>query len=326
MASIKKASISMLMVGVLAFGILASLPGAQAQLSPTLSVSVTEPEGRIAPQIDRGTVDFTWTYTITGGTVQQALGDLEGDVIVDFGITCKPQDSYIQILSGESVLVNLADGTQQTGGNAYVIGPKTHSITVTPTRTAPGLKPIECDVTATATSSAQNSIPTANAPNSKFSVIPEYYGLVEATVAGAKLVKTGPQKEVNYAIEVGNFGNAETRVSFAFPEGGIPATGNWDHLLPDPILLDARGGEQATKQAIFTISTPYKNGWNNLQGTYTIQVNGVSTDDKEQTAEPVTLSMLTRVRGVYVPALEPIVMVGAILGMALLARSRIGRD
>lgn len=306
------------MAGLIAFGALAAIaPTAQAQVDAgtQLSFTISEPDGRIRPQIDTDKVSITWTYQVTGSQLQATLGDLEGGVVLDFDITCEPQNTYLQVLSGTQVLIPVA--SIDAGDNTIT---ETFEVSVSPSRDAPGLKPITCNVDGTASGSG-NALPPADF-SSGFSVIPEYYGLVEAKVTGSKLQKAGPQQEVSYLIDVTNFGNAETRVTFNFPEGGLPSGSGWDQLLPDPILLDAKGGERQTSQATFTVSTPYKNGWNNLQGSYTLQVNPVSTDDREQEAESVTLNVITRVRGVYVPGFEPIAMIGAVLGIALLARFR----
>lgn len=81
-----------------------------------------------------------------------------------------------------------------------------------------------------------------------------------------------------------------------------------------------------TKQASFVVSTPYQNGWNNDETTLVFRLQPVSTNHQDTKGQEVSVNVLARVRGIYVPGPEPMLLVGAILGAALVARLATKKD
>jgi hypothetical protein len=135
------------------------------------------------------------------------------------------------------------------------------------------------------------------------------------------LKQAGPQKQVPFELEVTNFGNARTQYLFEITNS---PGGKWNALPPEVMLLDSPNSGQGTptNTATFTVATPFKNGWNNAEGAYTITIKPSAADDPEKVGNPLTANVLVRVRGVYVPGVEPFVMVAAVLGAALVLRAR----
>lgn len=292
-------------------------PIASAQGNPTIDFTLGGYNGAPVQPISQPVrVDVQWTYSLPVSQLQNLAGPT-GTVTATFDVQC-PQDKILQSGSEDVIITLTATQTTPYSG--------TLPITLIVLREAPGLVPIQCTISASATSAGGSSpaVPASNTKGGSFTVTPEYFSLLEAT-SSSKLRQGGPQKQIPFAIDLTNFGNAGTKVNFEVTE---KPRGGWQGLLPDPVLLDAPGGNLQTKQIVFNVATPYKNGWNNEEGAFTIKMTPeyqFKTSDT-QVGSPVTLTVLARVRGVYVPSLEPMVLVGAILGTALLARLRAGDE
>lgn len=288
-------------------------PTATAQGAPTLEYSIKKvPTTPVKPVSQLVPIDIEFSYTLPVAPAQNLAGPT-GSATATFDVKC-PQDKILQ--SGSEAKIITLEPTHQ---GAYT---DTVTIQLVVLREAQGLVPIQCTVdgSVSAVGGGTASIPASNSKPDSFVITPQYFSLLEATSA-SKLRQGGPQKQIPFAIDLTNFGNAGTKVLFAVesaPKGG------WQGLLPDPVLLDPPGGNLQSKQITFNVATPYKNGWNNEEGAFTISMTPEYQfkDSDEQVGSPVTLTVLARVRGVYVPSLEPMVLVGAILGTALLARLR----
>ena len=194
----------------------------------------------------------------------------------------------------------------------------TVNIQITVLREAPGMTPAQCTVTGSVGAMQGAAVPASTTDTDSFQIIPDYLPYIEAQSA-AKLRQGGPQKQIPFAIDLTNFGKAATKVSFAIESA---PSGKWQGLLPDPALLDPPGGNLQSKQITFNVATPYKNGWNNDEGAFTLSMTPEYQYNSEKTGSPITVTVLARVRGVYVPSLEPMVMVSALLGAAMLIKLR----
>lgn len=290
----------------------AILPTAEAQstsldMSMSLSKQLLIPEGEVATLTVDVMYSFTGVASPTGTAASQA-------VTVTFTPTCP---TYILVVGPETKIINLPpQGVAQNNFQGEVQA----QFAVTVTREAPGLKTLTCSMEVTASELAATAAPAPPPVKQSFSLIADYYALVQAKV-NSKLKTAGPQKNVPFDIELSNFGNARTQVSFEV--GERPSGKRWNALLPDNLILDSPngGGEGKTSDTTtFTVATTYKNGWNNEQGAFQVIMKPSSADQPEKVGNPITANVLVRVRGVYIPTLEPLLMLGAVLGVALVAR------
>jgi len=269
------------------------------------------PEGQVASL--SMTVEYKFSAT------QSPLGSAQNQAVT---ITFTPQNcpSEVLIVGPKTKIVTVRPEGQAPTGNSAGGGSVDASFSVTVTRDAPGLKTISCDMVISGSELAANVAPAPPDITESFSLIADYYSLVQAKVA-SKVKQAGPQKNVPFEIEISNFGNARTQVSFEL--ASEPNGKRWEAVLPDNLILDSPtgGGEGKTSDtATFTIATTYKTGWNNEQGSYQIIMKPTSADQPDKQGNPISANVLVRVRGVYVPSLEPIVLLGAVIGLALVAR------
>lgn len=296
------------MVGVALLAVVLLAPVATAQgPQPTFTFAVGGlPSGPITPIEQTVNIDFEFMYT---QKVQpQGLGGLAGNAQVTFDVNC-PQDKLL--VSGGTTQILPISGSSTTG--QY---PGTVTIQIQALREAPGLTPITCTVSGSVGEVVATGVPASNTEEKSFALTPDYLPYIEATAA-SKLRQGGPQKQIPFAIDVTNFGNAATKVSFSIEQ---QPKGRWQGLLPDPALLDPPGGNQQSKQIVFNVATPYKNGWNNDEGAFTLLLTPEYQYNSEKVGSPQQVTVLARVRGVYVPGLEPTVMLAALVGSALVLR------
>lgn len=282
-------------------------PAATAQAPEFGFTTSGVPNGPVTPIEQIINIKFDYKYTIKLPP-QTALSTV-GSATVTFQVNC-PQDRLL-VTGSTTDIVTVALGTTFTFSG-------TVPIQITVLREAPGMTPAQCTVTGSVGPMQNPAVPASNPDQDSFQIIPDYLPYIEAQSA-AKLRQGGPQKQIPFAIDLTNFGNAATKVSFAIDSA---PGGDWQGLLPDPALLDAPGGNLQSKQITFNVATPYKNGWNNDEGAFTISMTPEYQYNSEKKGSPITVTVLARVRGVYVPSLEPMVMVSALLGAAMLIKLR----
>lgn len=293
---------------------------AVAMLVPSVSAAslVAEisgtPPTEIAPESGIGTLRIAYVYDLqnqlaSGASLQKS------SVGIGFTHTCTNSNVFI---SGPAVkLLEITPG----GTSAQFTGDA--SFQVTANRQAPGLQLVSCTTTVSG-DALQGAFPGTEKPSDAkvgYQVSIDYYGLVQAKIAN-KLQQAGPQKQVPFEIEVTNFGNARTEIQFEV--GNAPSGKNWNALIPDNIILasPAVGDGKTTDVATFTVSTPYKTGWNNIEGGYQILLKPRAADEPDKIGSEISASVLVRVRGVYVPTLEPLFMIGALASAAIAVRRK----
>ena len=304
---------SMILVGValLVVATLLAPMGAAQAVNPKVNiVKVGQPTTPIKPQIDNPSFTVEFNYVLDNAAFSVS-GAVNAVVAVDLTFQCQ---NGVQVTGPGQVLVAITpgptDSTFEGRGSFQISIP----------RTAPGLTAIPCVLKAKA-QQVNAGIPASPETTAPFSVTADYYSVNQVKLA-SKLKQSGPQKQVPFEMEVTNFGNARTQ--YVFEIGSEPSKGKWNAILPEVLLLDSPNSGQGspTNTAIFTVATPFKNGWNNEEGSYQIIIKPSSADDPSKSGNPLTANMLVRVRGVYVPSLEPFVLLGAVLGTALLLRMR----
>ena len=298
-------------VAILAAVVVSTQAAAQAANPGMTITDVVEPTAPIKPEIENPQITVKYTYTLdtqvhTGATAAN------GNLNIDFKFTCPP---YV-VVTGATTVVKQVTPSTTPGTSSY---PDEAKFNIAIKRTAPGLEQIPCTVTATA--KALGQIPQVSSSATPFSVSADYYSLLQATVQ-SQLKQSGPYKQVPFQIELTNFGNARTQVRFELTNE--PPGGKWDAILPTQLILESPNTGLTPTQgtATLTISTTYKNGWNNEQGAYGIAIKSVAADSPDKVGNELSTNFLVRVRGIYVPSLEPVVMLGALLGCAFLLRLR----
>lgn len=302
---------SMILAGLaLTAAALMLVPSVAAQ-APTLDVSIAPPAKAVQPEIKSESMSVTVTWN-EGNAVQPLAGVQNGQIAITFNPSCP---NGIRVVGPAQRFINIA--TPEANAEYTV----TADFQVSAPRSAPGLVGLQCTMGVKASQVMQSTVPAVEEVTSNFEVSVDYYSLNQVKVA-TKLKQSGPQKQVPFEMEVTNFGNART--SYLFEIGNQPKSTKWNELLPEVLLLDSPNSGQGSNvnTAIFTVATPFKNGWNNDEGSYQILIKPAAADDNTLTGTPLTANVLVRVRGVYVPSLEPLVMLGAILGSALILRLR----
>ncbi len=313
MTNRKQALIAVSVVAVLLFGALAVIPNASAQGGaappPTFTIKVKNaPTAPLKPVEDSGQIQVEYTYSLSQ-PVQNTFG-VTTTVTIEIEMVC---NQCVSVTGDTNEVLAIPAG----GASGFT---KTSTITkfVTINRAAKALDEIPCTITGNAKSSNIQQIPNGAEQTTTTSIKPDYFGVIEAKSVGNKLQQGGPQKQIPFALEVKNFGNGETKVRFQVVER--PGNERWQALPPDQMILDQKDGANANGQTTFTVSTPYKNGWNNEEGAFLLRLIPEYNFDSEKKGGEVDIQLLARVRGVYVPSLEPMVMVGAVIGSAMMAR------
>lgn len=269
----------------------------------------------IKPELETPTITLPFKYVFDPG--QQVTGLAKTSVEAKLNLNCV--DKVNILISGpQSVQVPI---DVQSGAGAATI-PFKFEFKIGVTRDLPGLKQITCNYSVDVTAPSQaGTAPITEGAKGSFPVSASYYGLVQAKVA-QQIKQGGPQKDIPFEIAVDNLGNAKTTVQFTIEDR--PGSTKWDQALPDDLILFSPTNPigKTSDTAIFTVTTPHKTGWNNEQGSYRLRMTTYASDDPSSVGPSVATNMIIRVRGVYVPGLEPVVLVGAVLGAAMVARMR----
>jgi hypothetical protein len=124
----------------------------------------------------------------------------------------------------------------------------------------------------------------------------------------------GPQKQIPFAIDLSNGGNSRTRVAFAMDRPG----GQWNAILPETVVLEP--GETAT--AVFTVVTPFHQGYNAEGATFALRVLPSADADPAVAGEPRSVEVHARAEGWYVPGPSLPLALAALAGAALALRRR----
>lgn len=167
---------------------------------------------------------------------------------------------------------------------------------------------------------AVGGLPATPPSKSNAPITAAYYGLISANVP-VTIAQAGPQKQITYTLEVTNLGNSESLINVALiaaPEAGE----KWQPVTPTQVTLTSpnKGGTSNSATINFLVSTPYRNGWNNKEATFQLEIQPSSVKDPDSKGNTIKVNVLARVRGIYVPGPEPAILMLAAIGTALVAR------
>ncbi len=313
-----KMSTRLLAVGLAALFLVTVLPiGAQAQgtgqFPPEFTIKTpTMDKSTLKPDIDIGILTVPWSFSFkTQGTQLSQTASPSGTIQWE-PVNCDKSGVIVSGAFSETFALPAGQATSVDG---------TSKFNVEVTQDAPGESSILCTVRGKVTAIFGSQVPETGTAQAQFPVKAAFLGLLSVNVP-TTIKQAGPQKQIRYDLEISNLGNSRTDVLFTFPEGTDPTKGGWKPVPPTKITLEstAQGGSATTSTVGFLVSTPFKNGWNNEETTMTLEVTPTSTKDTSSVGQVVQVNILARVRGVYVPTLEPILMVGAVLASAMVAR------
>lgn len=313
MKALLKATLAALFVATV-FAVMTPTANAQAtaliiETGPLNPASI-EPDG--APS----SFKITATYTISNAALTP-VGAVSTTANVVITYSC-PTDV---VISGPSSILIPIQPTSSSGGTATGTYKGEASYTITATRNVPGLKGLSCQINGQVSEIGNAAaLPSASSKATlQFSV--KYFSLIQAKV-DSKIQEAGPQKQIPYNIVLENKGNAQTNILFEL-QGFEASSSKWNPILPEVLILDSFGDPNQKTQdtATFSVATPFKNGWNNEEKAFTVLMKPSAS--KDATAGNVlTANVLARVRGIYVPALEPLAVLGAAMAVAVVVRSR----
>lgn len=296
----------------LLFALAVLAPNATAQLNkPSFTInSVTINKSPLAPDIETGTVTVTSIYSFT--QIATNVGGVTTPT-VQLKWTQPTCDKAGTLIAGS---LNQAVPLDNTGQKtSYTI---TSTFILSISQAAPGETDILCTFKGKVSAVVGTQIPETDEASANLLVKARYLGLLSASV-GTTIQEGGPQKEIRYEIELTNLGNALTNVNFALK---TTAPAGWSPVPPTPIIMQSQqqGGTEFNTKVAFLIQTPHKNGWNNDETTFQLEITPSSTKDPTLQGNPIAVNVLARVRGIYVPGPEPILMLGALLGAVMVSR------
>lgn len=301
-----------LMLTALAGLFLAATPLATAQnKAGSLLVDTVQPCAPITVNSGSCAVKVSWHYNFPSGLPLQPTGAATNSATLSWTPAACP--SGITLTGALNVNVPLGANPSQTKS---IDGSSDFTVFASPD--AAGEKQLTC--TFKGSVGAFGAVDKSNDADVSVPLSVKYYGLLTATIP-TTIAEAGPQKEIRYDITLTNLGNANTNINFAL---SADAPLGWSPVPPAPLIIgpsQQAGGADFTKTVSFLVSTPHKNGWNNDQTAFQLKITPSSTISTDQTGNQIAVNVLARVRGIYVPGPEPFLLVAAILGAALVART-----
>lgn len=186
------------------------------------------------------------------------------------------------------------------------------------TRDAPAFEP----VTATVEVHVQKNHTGGNVTHldpaeAEITATPGYLNLYNARV-DKKIAQAGPQESVEFPIVIENYSNGPTRFVFSLSNPDNVPDG-FEPVVPEPLVLqsDATGGTTTTGTVVFTVYTPFHNGYVNEVGAIQLQIDSFHAEDESYRGESSHISTLTQARGFHVPGPGWLVVAVALGGVAL---------
>lgn len=204
-------------------------------------------------------------------------------------------------------------------------------MTITTTRDAPAFQSVQYIFKATAKPSTSQSCNfNQGTSDQPVTVQNDYFPLIQAN-AKQTLLKSGQNAQVQFPVDVTNFGNGQTRVSV---ETSYLSKDQLASLVPpSPFVVDSKAQQGPSARDTFTAfiqaRTPHSNGYTNSIYSFSADFSGEYAGAKppgEPKTDEQTVTLSLQVQGVYAPGFDPVFAIGA-LGVAMLGVRRfMGRD
>jgi hypothetical protein len=290
------------------------LPGASA--APSFSIDQPETPPSIQPDVGGADLTLKWHYDwATQGT--QVVGAASTATTLQWDPPKCENDGGGTIITGlRSQVVSFGSATP--GAPAQKVDGQS-IFRIAATQAAPGERPYRCTFAGYVVAPAgQTQIGDSNKANVEVLVTVKYFGLLNAEVP-LTVQEGGPQQEIRYDIKLTNLGNAQSYLAFNLI-GDVPP--GWLAQAPIPTTIQSLQQGATTNQVTvpLIITTPHQNGWNNDAKAFQLKITPSSTKGTGEMGNEIVVPVTARVRGIYVPGPEPILLVGAIVGVAFVAR------
>lgn len=271
-------------------------------------LSATPPGEPVRPLSGLQNVDLSVTYTYQEGGASFVTTPIELQVTESPGwITA--------IVTPSTVYVPVEDGQ---GGSTTV----TTTVVVQTTSEAPAFQQGNIEIEGQARQNGDM------APSSGTTTIPiqaGFYSVIDART-NKSIVVAGPQEQIDFPVEVTNFGNGDQTISLEQSE----KSGGLDVVLPGTITVSstATGGQDNARELPVSVQTAYENGYINRPGTFNLDVTSAYALDQSNGGMSTRVSALVTTQGFFVPG--PGTLLTALAGVAAaggaLRLRRGGRD
>lgn len=297
---------------LLAFALLgtafaAFVPTAEAQQSSSITVKLTPPD--IVKPLQGATI-FNGEATLTAdySGVSGVIG-----IPVTYTVTKYPAWATV-IVSPTSDIFPVPAGTSAPGGASYQ-QKLTFKVSVTASDQAPAFQSEAIEITATTKPSTQGAVPATG--KDSVPITAGFFSILDVQLAESVKIER-PQTAVVFPLKVTNFGNANTKVDISID--GDP--GNLQVQKPSPVTLQSKqaGGTLISADIPLTIQTPYKNGYMNEVGVVNFKITSSYALNPELSGDSSSVSVLVTTKGFYLPGPSPILLVGLVMLVAVVAR------
>ncbi len=284
--------------------LLLSSPAASAQsTSPTILEAGPWPEVRVAVEPEWTTVPVPWMVQF-GNVVGANAAPADGQARIEWALACGEHELRL-----ENATTPIPSEPGQGGKRSGVAG-----LSVQAAAGTRGMEPLECLLTAAFRETSGSYGADAEVPVQP--VVDQVGGIAASVPFPVK--QAGPQKQVPFEIEVRNDGNSQVSVAFEVVER---PRGKWNALPPEVLFL----GPGGTNTAIFTVATPFHQGFVNMAGNYTVRLTPSAGPGGEPAGEPVDVGVRVTAKGWYVPGPSPLLAVAVLAALALAVRARAGQ-
>lgn len=148
-----------------------------------------------------------------------------------------------------------------------------------------------------------------------------FYSVIDAQTP-KPVVIAGPQEQIDFPIEVTNFGNGEQTIFLNTNQ----KSGGLDIVLPGAFTVSSQAGgdEDNTRTSTVSIQTPFQNGYINQPGTFTLDVSSAYALDQSNEGMSTRISSLVTTKGFFVPGPGAVAALVSFAGVALALNRRRG--
>lgn len=292
---------------MVALALSASVASAQTPMTPVVEFTSTGLAGRLMPEI--ANAEFAARFAFSCSVPELKMG-MFSNVVVSFTLGEMPMYSQSTMSPGIFVASpsppnECVDGSIRHEGNVSVV--------MTLTRNAPAFLEHRIPLEATMSYSFPDGQEETHGPYvTNLTFAPDYIAIAEANPAHYVVMVSGPDEIARFPLELQNFANGETRMSFENRnESGVEVS------LPNATVLSSPDAEPVTT-TIFASIPPEAYEPNKIF-SFTVQVLYRSTESSaNSTGETaITFSIRTSPTGGLAPGPMPLVVLGVVAWIAV---------